>query len=126
MLRTLLVEDNAVVRSLVKEVLEHRLPSLEILQAADATEALQIMEDFPPDLVLMDIRLPDENGLRLTRRIKKHRPHTTVIILTSYDYPEYREAAAREGAFGYVTKGELTVDRLMSLIQCAFPDSDSI
>ena len=122
MVRTLLVEDNAVLRGLIREMLRFRFPSMMIFEAGDGREAFQVIEERPPDLVLMDIRLPDENGLSLTRRIKHRHPRTAIIILTSYDFPEYREAASREGALHFVTKGDAGADKLAEMIQSAFPD----
>jgi len=53
----------------------------------------------------VDIRLPGENGLQLTRKVKQRFPQVCVIIVTSYDLPEYREAASHYGADHFVTKG---------------------
>ncbi len=123
MIRTLLVEDNAVIRGLLKETLGFRFPSMRILEAGDGKEALEVFQQVPPDLVLMDIQLPGESGISLTRRIKNLFPDTTVIILTSYDFPEYREAASREGALHFLSKGDVNIDTLAQVIQSALPDS---
>jgi two-component system response regulator DegU len=123
MISTLLVEDNAALRVLLKETLGFRFPSMRILEACDGKEALEAFQQSPPDLVLMDIQLPGESGLSLTRRIRNLFPDTTVIILTSYDFPEYREAAYRQGALHFLTKGDVNTDTLAQIIQSVFPDS---
>jgi DNA-binding NarL/FixJ family response regulator len=123
MITTLLVEDNAVVRALIRELLEFEFPSMSILEASDGKHTFRIIEDVAPDLVLMDIRLPDESGLSLTRRIKALLPETAVIILTSYDLPEYRQAAFQEGANFFLCKGDAGVDGLGPAIRSVFPGS---
>ena len=94
MSRTLIVEDSAIYRKLLKETLRSRFPSMEIIEAENGEEAMQQISAHTPDLIFMDIKLPGENGLELTGKIKAKYPDVAVIILTSYDSPEYREAAA--------------------------------
>jgi DNA-binding NarL/FixJ family response regulator len=65
----------------------------------------------------MDIKLPGENGLELTRRIKARYPEIRVIMLTSYDFPEYREAAGRCGAYGFLSKGSSTAEEIQDLVE---------
>ena len=114
--RTLIVEDNASFRRILKDILLRRFPGMPVEEAAEGTEALQKVAVLPPDLVFMDIRLPGENGLELTRRIKKDYPGITVIVLTSYDLPEYREAAHKYGADHFLTKGTSTEDEIVTLV----------
>jgi DNA-binding NarL/FixJ family response regulator len=108
----LIVEDNPTFRRSLKELLLDEFPSVEIAEAADGKEAFQKIETFHPRLIFMDIRLPGENGLRLTQKIKALHPETIVIILTSYDLPEYREAAKRAKANHFITKGSATHELL--------------
>lgn len=105
MARTLLVEDNVTFRQSLKETFLSRFPSMDIMVAGDGEEAFQKIKSSPPDLIFMDIRLPGENGLRLTKRIKTEYPEIIVVILTSYDLPEYREAAFQCRADYFFTKG---------------------
>jgi len=108
----LIVEDNPNFRLSLKQLLLEEFPSFEIAEAIDGKEALQKIETFQPRLVFMDIRLPGENGLRLTQKIKALHPDTIVIILTSYDLLEYREAAKRAKANHFITKGSATHELL--------------
>ena len=110
MFRTLIVEDNATFRQSFKETLHGEFSSMEILEASNGEEALRQAEAFHPELIFMDIKLPDENGLSLTKKIKTKYPGTTVIILTSYDLPEYREAAHQSKADSFITKDTPTRD----------------
>ena len=66
-----------------------------IAEAGDGVEALEKINSFSPNLIFMDLELPGENGLKLTRKIKTLYPGILVIILTNHDTPEYREAATQ-------------------------------
>jgi len=117
MLNTLIVEDNANFRRVLKNNLETLFPSMVIHEAAEGNEALQKVDTFRPELIFMDIGLPGENGLQLTQRIKTSYPDTKVIILTSHDTLEYREAAIRCGANCFITKASLNWERLETLVK---------
>jgi len=124
MLKTLIVEDNATFRETFTEALGQRFPFMVIETALNGTEALENIMAFLPDLVFMDICLPGENGLELTKKIKESHPQIIVIMLTDYDLPEYREAAYRGGADGFMPKGTLNLEEIGALIQSIFPDTD--
>jgi DNA-binding NarL/FixJ family response regulator len=104
MKRILIVEDNAFFLQFLKETLQSRFPSTDILEAANGEEALQKIKTLPPDVIFMDLRLPGENGLELTKKIKAQYPDIIVVILTNYDVPEYREAAYQCRANHFVPK----------------------
>jgi DNA-binding NarL/FixJ family response regulator len=108
MCKTLIVEDNPSFRQLLKEILDTRFPSMEIIEDPDGKEVLQKVDSLHPDLIFMDIQLPGENGLQLAKKIKGIDPNVTIIILTSYDIPEYREAAFQSGANHFITKNSST------------------
>jgi len=95
MFKTMLVEDSASFRQIVKDNLQDQFPSMDITEAEDGVEAFQKIDSHPPNLIFMDITLPEENGLELTRKIKADYPGVIIIILTSHDSTEYREAAIR-------------------------------
>jgi DNA-binding NarL/FixJ family response regulator len=92
-LRTLIVEDSSLFRQTLKESLQMSFPGIAIDEAANGAEALQRVNASLPDLILMDIRIPGESGLGLTKKIKEIYPDVTVFILTHYDTPECREAS---------------------------------
>ena len=117
MFRTMLVEDSFSFRQVVKDNLQDQFPSMEINEAADGAEALQKIDGRPPNLIFMDISLPGENGLELTRKIKADYPNVTVIILTSHDSPEYREAVVQCKADYFFSKGALTSDGIFTLVK---------
>ena len=118
-IRMLIVEDNALYRKMIRDSLNTLFPSMVIHEASEGNEAIQKVGVFQPQLILMDIRLPDENGLRLTERIKTSHPDTIVIIMTSYDSVEYREAATRCGANGCIAKDSLTPGQIEKLVKSA-------
>ncbi len=106
-LKILIVEDNDSFREVLKENLHSRFPSIAIFEADGGDKVLQIVEAESPNLVFMDIQLPGENGLSLTRKIKARYPQISVVIITTYDIPEYREAAFRYGANRFLPKDSL-------------------
>jgi len=115
----LIVEDSAIFRTLLKETLQSRFPSMEIFEAADGEEAMQRILSHPPDLIFMDIKLPGESGLELTAKIKAKYPDVIVIILTSYDTVEYREAAAQSKANYFLSKGSSSKESILALVESA-------
>ena len=117
MFRTMLVEDRLTLREIVKYYLELQFPSMEITEASNGIEASQKIGSQPPHLVFMDISLPGETGLELTRKIKKEHPEIIVVIVTGYDLPEYHEEARRCKADYFFTKGATTMDMLSDLVK---------
>ncbi len=121
--KTLIVEDNASFRNTLLDILSTQFPYIAIEEAADGKEALQKVDSFQPHLIFMDIKLPGENGLYLTQKIKTKYPEVVVIILTSYDLPEYREAAFRYGANHFIVKGSSTNQEILALVESILKDS---
>jgi DNA-binding NarL/FixJ family response regulator len=115
--RVLLVEDDDGFRRSVAGLLISRLPSILIGEASDGAEAIEKVETFLPDLIFMDIKLPGQSGLDVTRRIKALHPGVQVVMLTSYDFPEYREAAHASGACGFLSKGSCTAEEIQGLVK---------
>jgi DNA-binding NarL/FixJ family response regulator len=116
-LRTLIVEDDASFRKILKEKLQTLFPSMVVYEAADGIEVLQKIEALKPELVFMDIRLPGDNGIQLTQKIKAKYPNTKVIILTSYDSFEYRGAAIQSGGNCYIPKDSLSYIQMETLVK---------
>jgi DNA-binding NarL/FixJ family response regulator len=117
--RTLIVEDSVSFRQLLKESLLARFPKMEVLEAGDGAEALRKVKVFSPDLAIIDIQLPRENGLDLTKTLKAEYPDLKVIVLTIHDAPEYREAAYQSQANYFISKGSSTKEEILVLIQSA-------
>jgi len=124
MLRTLIFEDSVFFRQLLKETLHSRFPSMDIAEAENGKEALQKVESLRPHLIFMDIKLPGENGLELTKKIKARYSDISIIILTSYDLPEYREAAREYQADHFLSKGASTKEDILTLVQSIITERD--
>ena len=112
----LIVEDNTTFRNALRDMLTARFPSIGIDVAGNGEEALSKVHNLSPNLIFMDLKLPGRNGLELTRTIKSTNPEIEIIILTSYDIPEYREAALRNGASHFLTKGNAGSDHIADVV----------
>jgi DNA-binding NarL/FixJ family response regulator len=112
MYKTLIVEDNTTFRQMLKEILYSKFPTMNIAEEPDGNQLLSTLDAFHPQIVFMDIRLPGESGLELAKKIKKNYPDVVVVMLTSYDLPEYRQAALQSKADHFVTKDSPTQDFL--------------
>ena len=121
--KTLIVEDNYLFRQALRDVLTSQFPYMHIEEADGGCEALEKVDAFLPELVFMDIRLPGQSGLNLTEQIKNHHPEIMVVILTSYDFPEYREAAFQYGANYFIGKGSVQNVEILTLIEAILKDS---
>jgi len=115
--KTLIVDDNAAVRWIFKEILSLHFPPMIIREAADGKEALQKVEDFQPNLIFMDIGLPDRSGLELTREVKTKYPNITIVIFSSYYSADCKETAYRNGASYYLVKRSNMNDEITSLVE---------
>ena len=78
------------------------------------------IEALHPHLIFMDIRLPGENGLEVTRKVKARYPKTIVIILTGYDLPEYQEASWQYADY-FFSKVSATMDNIFTLVESVLP-----
>lgn len=103
-LRLLVVDDHEVVRQGLVSLLERRDGFQVVAQAGSAAEAVEAAHKFQPDLVVMDVRLPDGSGIEACREIRAEHPATRVVILTSYPDEEAVFASIVAGASGYLLK----------------------
>lgn len=102
--RVIVADDQAVVREGIVMLLG-LLPGIEVVGAArDGAEALALVAELAPDVVLMDLRMPRCDGVEATRRIRADHPGTQVVVLTTYADDDSLFAALRAGARGYLTK----------------------
>lgn len=103
-LQIVLVDDHEVVRLGLKSLLSRNAQFKVVAEAGNASEALDRVARYKPDVVVMDIRLPGKNGIEATREIVQQYPNTKVIMLTSYAEDELLFDAIAAGASGYVLK----------------------
>ena len=116
MTRAMIFETNSTCQEIIKNIFNSRFPAVELLTMSDAMSAMERVEGFLPDLILIDLRLPGDNALELIRKIKTRYPEAIVIFLCSYDMPEYRETASRYGADYFMVK-ESPAGDYISLIE---------
>jgi len=103
-LRILLVDDHEVVRVGLRTLIE-RQPGMDVVgEAGTASHAVLLARQLAPDVVILDVRLPDNSGVEVCRQIKTERPETRVIILTSYPDDKTLFDAIAAGADGYLLK----------------------
>jgi DNA-binding NarL/FixJ family response regulator len=124
MFKILIVDPNDPFRRSLKKILINRFPFVDIREASDAGEASAMVQDFGPNLIFIEIHLPSESGLDLARRLKSAHPDMIVVILTSYDIPEYRKAAAESGIEHLVPKDDWTGEDMIDLVQTILSDLD--
>ncbi len=105
MIRVLICDDQVVVTDGLEMILAAD-PDIEVVgMAHDGAEALELIPDTHPDLVLMDLKMPGVNGIQATREIKQRHPEVKVLVLTTFGEDEWVFDAVRSGAAGYLLKG---------------------
>ncbi|HEX3658145.1 MAG TPA: response regulator transcription factor [Pirellulales bacterium] len=114
-IRLLIADDHQVVRSGIKSLMAGT--EIEVVgEAATGEEAIKLAEKLQPDLLLLDIRMPDVDGLTALGRIKMTYPKMAVVMLSTYDNPTYVARAVALGASGYLLKGA-TRDELLAAVR---------
>ena len=103
-IRVLIVDDHAVVRDGIQSVLELQNDIEVVGEAENGKEALAKVSELSPDIVIMDIMMPEMNGLEATKRIYEEYPRTRVVMLSQYDDEENILAAEQIGAHGFIPK----------------------
>jgi len=113
--RVVLADDHALVRAGVRRVLE-AFPELELVgEAGSGTETLQVIAATQPDVLLLDLNMPDGDGFAVLREARGVAPDTHIIVLTMHAQPEYITRAVREGANGYLLKDLAVQDIVVAI-----------
>jgi DNA-binding NarL/FixJ family response regulator len=103
-IRVLVADDQPLVRSGFRMVLEER-PDLELVgEAEDGGQAIQLAAELDPDVILMDVRMPNLDGVEATRRLVESGTRAHILVLTTFDLDEYVYAAVQAGASGFLLK----------------------
>lgn len=103
-IQVLIVDDHAILRDGIRSLLERQDGITVVGEASNGREALARVDELGPDIVLMDVAMPEMDGLEATRRIKQDYPEVKVLILTQHDNREYVTPLLQAGASGYVLK----------------------
>ena len=104
MIDILLVDDQAMIRAGLRMVLESEPDLAVVAEASNGVEAVQVGKRERPDVVLMDVRMPEMDGIEATRRLLEAAPDTKVIVVTTFDIDDYVYGALRAGASGFLLK----------------------
>lgn len=118
-IRILVVDDHAVVRKGIIVFLDSQ-PDMEVVgESGTGRDSISKVQELNPDVVLMDISMPDLDGIEATHSIKSISPETRIVVLTMHDDARYFFQMLKEGALGYVVKGA-DPNQLLSAIRAAF------
>jgi DNA-binding NarL/FixJ family response regulator len=112
----LIVEDHDAVRGSLREWLETIFPQCRVIEAASGEEAVALAQTNLPRLVVMDIGLPQMNGIEATRRIKASVPSAQIVVLTIYEDDLYRADAEVAGASAFVPKRSMQTKLIPTLV----------
>ncbi len=119
-IRVLVADDHAILRDGICSLLE-RQPDIQVIgEAANGRQAVDLVAQLQPDIVLMDIAMPEMTGLEATRLIKERFPQVKVLILTQHDDAEYVAPLLHDGASGYVLKrsgGQVVVNAIRQVYE---------
>lgn len=103
-IRVLLADDHHLVRAGVRQLIEGAQDLEVIAEAGDGEEAQALIQEYRPDVAVLDIQMPKASGIEVTRWVRAHLPNVGVLILTAYDDDPYVMAVLQAGANGYVLK----------------------
>jgi DNA-binding NarL/FixJ family response regulator len=123
--RILIVDDHALVRRGMGHVVRESFSDADVVEAANAAEALAVMSSEEVDIALVDVRMPDSDGLELLHDMKAQWPDMPVIMLTSFDHAHYVRRALAEGAAGYMLK-DATPEDLEQAIKVAISGGGNV
>ena len=115
----LLVENHVVVRESIRQFLEREANFEVVGEAGDGEEAVRMVSQLKPDVIVMDISMPKLSGIEATKQIKALQPSAAVLILTAYDYEQYIFPLLEAGAAGYLLK-DVSSRELISAIQTVY------
>ena len=124
-MKILIVDDHALVRRGMGHVVRECFTEAEVVEAANAVEAIEVMTSDNVDIALVDVRMPDADGLELLHQMKDRWPGTPVIMLTSFDHAQYVRRALALGAAGYMLK-DATPEDLEQAINVAISGGGNV
>ena len=104
-MKVFIVDDEKIIRKGISSILQQHIPSLEIIgEAADGAEALEKISANVPDIVITDVKMPNMDGVELTKELHRQHPSTKIIVLSGYDDYNYVRQSMKNGALDYLLK----------------------
>jgi len=105
-IKVVVAEDNTIVRKGIRRLLHNSQDIDVIAEAKNGIEAVQMVGDFKPDILLLDVEMPEMNGIEVARTLKNSNLVTRILVLSAYDDQEYIRQMLLNGASGYLLKDE--------------------
>ncbi|MER7762293.1 response regulator transcription factor [Streptomyces sp. NPDC097619] len=122
-IRVLIADDEALLRMAFGTILEVQPDMEPVGEAADGAEAVRLVRELRPDVVLMDVRMPGTDGIEATREVVRVSPRTRVLVLTTFDLDAYAFAALAAGASGFLLKNTRPEELLGAIRNVAAGDA---
>jgi two-component system, NarL family, response regulator NreC len=114
-IRVLIADDHAILRSGLRMLIESQADMTVIAEAENGKEAIQIAQKNNPDVVILDVTMPERGGLHAIEQILKHSPNCRILVLTMHEEAAYMRTALTAGASGYVLKKSVDADLLSGI-----------
>jgi len=114
-IRVLIADDHAILRSGLRMLIESQADMKVVAEAENGNEAIQIAQKCSPDIVILDVTMPERGGLHAIEQILKQSPNTRILVLTMHEEAAYMRTALAAGASGYVLKKSVDADLLSGI-----------
>ena len=124
-MRILIADDHHLVRRGVADILSKQAGWEICGEATDAAQALQKASELHPDLILLDISMPEGSGLEAARRIRQEIPHVRILMMSHHDATQFEKSAIDSGADGCIDKARLALD-LIAMIKSLQPRNTNL
>jgi DNA-binding NarL/FixJ family response regulator len=105
-MKILIADDSSLLRDRIKSLLQNINNNFVVYEAENGTDALHIIRKKQPDLAILDIRMPEMNGIEILERIREDKLKVKVCIITNYPYPQYKKRCLKAGADYFLSKTE--------------------
>ena len=105
-MKIVIADDSSLMRDRIKSLLNGLKEKLVIHEAENGLDALKLIKDIKPDLSILDIRMPEMNGIEVLMKIRELKMKTKICILTNYAYPQYKKKCFEEGTDYFLSKSE--------------------
>jgi two-component system, NarL family, nitrate/nitrite response regulator NarL len=104
MMKIVIADDSYLLRDRIKFLLKSINIDTLVYEAADGLEALRLIDEVKPDLVILDIRMPEMNGINVMKKVRESKLQVKICILTNYNYPQYKLKCYEAGADFFLSK----------------------